>query len=58
MLVLGRKPGEYIVINNQIKVKILKNENNSLKFIIDAPKEMSVIRGELWEKQQDDKKSI
>ncbi len=49
MLVLGRKPGEYIVIGDNIKVKVVKGENNNLRLAIDAPRDVKVIRGEVWE---------
>ena len=52
MLVLGRKPGEYIVIDEKIKVKVVKSENGQLRLAIDAPKEMKIMRGEVWEKEQ------
>lgn len=52
MLVLGRKPGEYIVIDEKIKVKVVKSENGQLRLAIDAPREMKIMRGEVWEKEQ------
>ena len=51
MLVLGRKPGEYIMIGDNIMVKVLKTEDG-LRLAIDAPKEISIIRGEIYEQQQ------
>lgn len=52
MLVLGRKPGEYIVIDGKIKVKVIKSDNGDLRLAVDAPREMEIVRGEIWEKQQ------
>lgn len=52
MLVLGRKPGEYIVIDGKIKVKVVKSENGQLRLAIDAPREMKIMRGEVWEEEQ------
>ncbi len=52
MLVLGRKPGEYVVINDNIKVKVIKSEDGQLRLAIDAPREIPITRGELYEKQQ------
>lgn len=46
MLVIGRKPGEYVVINDHIFVKVVKNDNGKLRIAIDAPKDVSIIRGE------------
>ncbi|MCT4509058.1 MAG: carbon storage regulator [Tepidibacter sp.] len=49
MLVLGRKPEEYIVIDGSIKVKVIRSENGQLRLGIDVPRNMKVIRGEIWE---------
>lgn len=51
MLVIGRKPGEYIVIDEKIKVKVVKSEDGNLRLAIDAPKEMKIIRGEIYEEE-------
>ncbi|WP_028558826.1 carbon storage regulator [Paenibacillus pinihumi] len=47
MLVVGRKPGQYIVINEKIIIKIVKSEKGHLRLAIEAPKDISIIRGEL-----------
>lgn len=52
MLVLGRKPGEYVVIGENIKVKVVKSETGDLRLAIDAPKEIKITRGEVWEEEQ------
>lgn len=52
MLVLGRKPGEYIVIGDNIKVKVVKSDNGDLRLAVDAPKDVKITRGEVWEEQQ------
>lgn len=52
MLVLGRKLGEYVVIGDNIKIKIVKSENGDLRLAIDAPKDVKITRGEVWEEQQ------
>ncbi|OKL37442.1 carbon storage regulator [Domibacillus mangrovi] len=49
MLVLGRKPGEYVLIDNNIKVKVIKSDEGHLRLAIEAPKHISIVRGELWE---------
>lgn len=51
MLVLGRKPGEYIVIGDNIKVKVIKSEAGDLRLAIDAPRDVKITRGEVWEEQ-------
>ena len=50
MLVLGRNAGEYVVINENIFVKVVK-DNGSLKLAIDAPKDVRIERGEVYEKR-------
>ena len=52
MLVLGRKPGEYIMIGDNIKVKVVKSEEGDLRLAIEAPKGINIVRGELLEKQK------
>ncbi len=47
MLVLGRKPGEYVVINESITVKVIKSDDGQLRLAIDAPHDVSIVRGEL-----------
>ncbi len=49
MLVLGRKPGEYIVIDDHIKIKVVKSTKGDLRLAIEAPREVSVVRGEVYE---------
>ena len=51
MLVLGRKPGEYVMIGNDIMVKVVKSDYGDLRLAIDAPKDTPIIRGELFEEQ-------
>ena len=48
MLTLGRKPGEYIVINDNIVVTV-DEEDGIFRLSIDAPREMSIVRGEVYE---------
>ena len=49
MLVLGRKPGEYVVINDKIVVKVIKSKDGLLRLAIDAPEDIPIVRGELLE---------
>ncbi|GCD09016.1 carbon storage regulator [Clostridium tagluense] len=49
MLVLGRKPGEYVMIGDNIKVKVVKSLSGDLRLAIDAPREIVITRGEVWE---------
>lgn len=47
MLVLSRKVGEKIVINDDIVVTILEIKGNRIRLGIEAPREVRVVRGEL-----------
>ena len=49
MLILTRKSDESIIIGNNIKVKILKVQGNQVHLGIDAPRELSVYREEIYE---------
>lgn len=49
MLVLGRKPGEYVVIGKDIKVKVVRSNDGDLRLAIDAPKHLNIVRGEIYE---------
>jgi len=51
MLVLGRKPGEYVMIGD-IKVQVVKSRQGDLRLAIDAPPGVKIIRGEVFENEQ------
>ncbi len=51
MLVLGRKPGEYVMIGEDIKVKVVRSEDGNLRLAIQAPKDLMIVRGELTEQK-------
>ncbi len=49
MLVLTRRPGESIIIGkNLIKIKVLNSNSYNVRLGIDAPKELSVHREEIY----------
>ncbi len=50
MLILKRKIDEEIKINSEITVKILGISDNQVKIGISAPKDVSIYRGEIFEK--------
>lgn len=52
MLVLGRKPGEFVMIGGNIIVKVIRSEEGDLRLAIDAPKEINIMRGEVYERLQ------
>lgn len=49
MLTLGRTPGKYVVINGNIFVKLVLDKDGNLGFAIEAPKDVHIVRGELYE---------
>ena len=49
MLVLTRKKGESIMIDNHISVVVLSVEGDTVKLGIVAPKEVGVFRSEIYE---------
>jgi carbon storage regulator len=54
MLVLTRKFGESIVINDNIIVTVLKNTLNQVRLGISAPKDVAVHRLEIYQKIQEE----
>lgn len=55
MLVLTRKLGETIIINDNIQITILKNTLNQVRLGISAPENISVHRLEIYKKIQEGK---
>jgi carbon storage regulator CsrA len=47
MLVLGRKAGESIRINDDIEITVVSVSGNRVRIGIQAPKNVHVLRGEL-----------
>jgi carbon storage regulator len=50
MLVLSRKANEEIVIGPDVVIKILSISENNVKIGIVAPKDVEILRGEVYEK--------
>lgn len=48
MLVLTRRAGESIMIDNEIELKVLKIRGSQVHLGIDAPKKSTVHRKEVW----------
>ncbi len=49
MLVLNRKKGEAIIIGNNIEIYILEVQGDNIKIGIEAPREVSIYRKEIYE---------
>ena len=47
MLVLKRKSGESIIVNENIEIKIIEIEEGRIKIGIEAPKDVSILRKEV-----------
>ena len=59
MLILSRKPGETVVIDGQIRVKVIRVEGDVVKIGIEAPDEVSIHRQEVYDEiQRSNKESI
>jgi carbon storage regulator len=51
MLVLTRKPGEDVVINNEITVRIIAIDGGKVRLGITAPRDVPVDRGEVHKRK-------
>ncbi|MDU0205693.1 MULTISPECIES: carbon storage regulator CsrA [Paenibacillus] len=52
MLILTRKKGQSIILNNNIEIVISAIDGDQVKIGISAPKEVSILRKELYEEVQ------
>ncbi len=58
MLVLTRKLGETIVIGDNIVIKVVDIHGKQIRLGIEAPSEITIFRGEIYERiQAESKKS-
>jgi len=57
MLVIGRKKGESLLIGENVEITIVKIENGSVKIAIDAPREIGILRKELYKEVTDENQS-
>jgi carbon storage regulator len=49
MLILNRKQGESLIIDDKIEIKILEVSEGKIKIGIEAPKSVKVFRKEVYE---------
>ena len=47
MLVLGRRPGDAIVIDGGIRIVVLACDRGGVRLGIEAPPEVTILRGEI-----------
>jgi carbon storage regulator len=57
MLVLTRRIEESLVINDNIIVTVLSVDGEKVKLGITAPREVTILRMELWQAMQDQQKA-
>lgn len=59
MLVITRKKDESILIGNNIEIVVVKVDDGSVKLAINAPKDVKILRKELYKEViEENKKSI
>lgn len=56
MLALSRKSGESIVIGKDIKISILEIKGDQIKIGIDAPKNVTIYREEIFKQIEEENK--
>ena len=54
MLVLTRKPGEGIIIGDNIIIKIIEMKSGGIRIGIDAPAETKIYRQEVYDRIKDE----
>ncbi len=55
MLVLSRKVGDKIYIADNIVLTVVEMRHNYVRLGVEAPRDIPVHRGEVWDKIQDEK---
>jgi len=59
MLVLNRKAGESIILGDNIEITILEIQEGKIKIGIEAPREVSILRKEVYDEIiEENKKSL
>lgn len=57
MLILTRRVGETLMIGDDVKITILKVSGNQIRIGVEAPKDVSVHREEVYQRVLQDKQS-
>lgn len=58
MLILSRKTGETVVVEDDIRVTVLDAGNNRVQLGIVAPKEVLVLREEVYKRTMQEKRNF
>lgn len=56
MLVITRKKDESLLIGDDMEIKIVKVEDGSVKLAISAPKDVTILRKEVFERVKEENK--
>lgn len=51
MLNLTIRPGDYFTIGDEIRVVVLGGSKNNVKVMVDAPRQLEVVRGSVLERE-------
>ena len=57
MLILNRKEGESIVIGDNVEIRILEIQDGKIKIGIEAPKEITILRKEVYDSVVEENKN-
>ena len=57
MLIVTRKKGQSIMIGDDIEITVSKLDDGSVKLGINAPKDMTILRKELYEEVKNENKA-
>lgn len=57
MLILSRRKDESIIIDGKIEIKIMETEEGKVKIGINAPKDIEIIRKELYDRMKEENKA-
>lgn len=58
MLILSRRLGESVIVNNDIVITVVKVQGDKVRIGIEAPKEIPVHRKEIQEKVNNEKTQL
>ena len=47
MLILGRRPGESIVVDGDIRIVVVSSDRRGVRIGIEAPEHVGIVRGEI-----------
>lgn len=58
MLIISRKIGESLIIDNEIEIFILDIKNDKIRIGIEAPKNVKILRKELFETEKSNREAV